>query len=182
MVFANMRSRDTFAAFCVLSPVLDEIWARFFGSSLEDRLRYTPSDCFETFPFHADWATHPTLEASGRAYYEYRAKLMLENNEGLTKTYNRVHDIYEADQRTTELRKRHDAMDQAVLEIYGWTDIPAECEFLLDYEIEETEETTWGRKKKPYRYRWTDSVHDEVLSRLLALNAKHGATQARTVI
>ena len=28
-----------------------ELWARFFGSSMKDDLRYTPSDCFETFPF-----------------------------------------------------------------------------------------------------------------------------------
>ncbi len=28
-------------------------------------------------------------------------------------------------------------MDRAVLDAYGWTDIPTDCEFLLDYEIEE---------------------------------------------
>ena len=41
-------------------------------------------------------------------------------------------------------------MDQAVLDTYGWSNIPTDCDFLLDYEIDET---TWGRKKKPYRYR-----------------------------
>ena len=45
-------------AFCILQSRLHEIWARFFGSSLEDRLRYTPSDCFETFPFPEGWETH----------------------------------------------------------------------------------------------------------------------------
>ena len=43
------------------------------------------------------------------------------------------------------------------------------CEFLLDYEIEEGE---WGNKKKPYRYRWPDEVRDEILARLLELNAE----------
>ena len=42
---------DTFAAFASLQSRPHEVWARFFGSSLKDRLRYTPSDCFETFPF-----------------------------------------------------------------------------------------------------------------------------------
>ena len=56
-------------------------------------------------------------------------------------------------------------MDRAVLDAYGWTDIPTDCDFLLDYEIDEA---TWGRKKKPYRYRWPDPVRDEVLARLLA--------------
>ena len=31
---------------------------------------------------------------------------------------------------------------------------------------------TWGKKKKPYRYRWPEAVHDEVLARLLDLNQK----------
>ena len=51
---------------------------------------------------------------------------------------------------------------------YGWHDIPTECEFLLDYPIDEAE---WGNKKKPYRYRWPEYVRDEVLARLLELNA-----------
>ena len=79
----------TFAAFCILQSRPHEIWARFFGSSLEDRLRYTPSDCFETFPFPDGWDTDGSLEAAGRSYYEYRAALMVANDEGMTKTYNR---------------------------------------------------------------------------------------------
>ena len=42
---------DVEAAFCALQSRPHEIWARFFGSSMKDDLRYTPSDCFETFPF-----------------------------------------------------------------------------------------------------------------------------------
>ena len=54
MVYAhtlNVYAISTNAAFCTLQSRPHEVWARFFGSSLEDRLRYTPSDCFETFPF-----------------------------------------------------------------------------------------------------------------------------------
>ena len=86
----------------------------------------------------------------------------------MTKTYNRFHNPAERDPRIAELRELHAAMDRAVLDAYGWRDIPSDCEFLLDYEIDEE---TWGRKKKPYRYRWPDAVRDEVLARLLALNA-----------
>ncbi len=164
----------TYAAFCALQSRPHEIWARFFGSSLEDRLRYTPSDCFETFPFPEGWETHPTLEATGRAYYDFRAALMTENDEGMTKTYNRFHDPEERDARIAQLRQLHAAMDCAVLEAYGWDDIPTDCEFLLDYEVDEE---TWGRKRKPWRYRWPNSVHDEVLARLLALNAERAAEE-----
>ena len=64
----------------------------------------------------------------------------------MTKTYNRFHDPYETDPEIERLRELHAAMDRAVLDAYAGTDIPTDCEFLLDYEIDES---TWGRKKKP---------------------------------
>ena len=167
---------DTYAAFCALQSRPHETWARFFGSSLEDRLRYTPSDCFETFPLPEKWESRPDLEAVGKEYYEFRADLMVQNDEGMTKTYNRFHDPYEDSAEIDELRGLHEAMDRAMLDAYGWTDIPTDCEFLLDYEIDEE---TWGNKKKPYRYRWPDDVRDEVLARLLELNAERAAEEAR---
>jgi hypothetical protein len=168
---------STHSAFCALQSRPHEIWARFFGSSLGDSLRYTPSDCFETFPFPEDWEAHPELEAAGRHYYEFRAALMVRNDEGLTKTYNRFHDPDERDPDILKLRELHAAMDRAVLDAYGWTDIPIDCEFLLDYEIDEEE---WGNRKKPWRYRWPDAVRDEVLARLLELNAERAREEARS--
>ncbi len=179
MVYAgphNVFALTSNAAFCALQSRPHEIWARFFGSSLEDRLRYTPTDCFETFPFPPDWENYPALEGAGEAYYDLRAKLMIENDEGMTKTYNRFHDPDERDSQIAELRELHAAMDRAVLDTYGWTDIPTDCEFLLDYEIDEE---NWGRKKKPWRYRWPDVVRDEVLARLLALNADRAVEERK---
>ena len=167
---------QTFAVFCALQSRVHEVWARFFGSSMKDDLRYTPSDCFETFPFSESWDTDRHLEAAGRTYYQYRAALLVENDEGMTKTYNRFHDMYETDPRIGELRELHAGIDRAVLDAYGWNDIPTDCGFFLDYEIEEA---TWGRKKKPYRYRWPDAIRDEVLARLLALNAERASAEDR---
>ena len=112
------------SALCALHSNVHEIWARFFSSTMKDDINYSPSDCFETFPFPHGWEAHPTLEAAGMAYHEYRAAVMAENDEGMTRTYNRVHDIYETDSRIVELRERHAAMDRAVLDAYGWTDVP----------------------------------------------------------
>jgi len=168
----------THAAFCALQSRPHEIWARFFGSSMKDDLRYTPSDCFETFPFPENWETHPALEAAGHAYYDFRAALMVRNDEGLTRTYNRFHDPEERDPDILELRRLHVAMDRAVLDAYRWTDISTDCEFLLDYEIDEDE---WSpRKKKPWRYRWPDEVRDDVLARLLELNATRAREEQRS--
>ena len=49
----NVYALNHYAAFGCLQSRPHEAWARFFASSLEDRLRYTPSDCFETFPLRA---------------------------------------------------------------------------------------------------------------------------------
>jgi len=89
---------------------------------LEDRLRYTPSDCFETFPFPDGWQSHPALESAGAEYYELRAGLMVRNHEGLNRTYNRFHHPDEADPAILRLRELHAAMDRAVLDAYGWPD------------------------------------------------------------
>jgi hypothetical protein len=164
---------------------IHETWVRLFASSFKDDLRYTPSDCFETFPFPAEFETNAALEAAGREYYEFRAALMVRQNEGLTKTYNRFHDPEESAPDIHQLRQLHAQMDAAVLTAYGWTDLlpKCTCEFLLDYEDEESEsaEESGGRKKKkPWRYRWPDEVRDEVLARLLKLNAERAEEERLT--
>ncbi len=167
----------------MLQSRIHEAWARFFGSSLGDALRYSPSDCFETFPFPANWHSNPTLEAAGQAYYGHRAIQMVANNQGLTITYNRFHDPNEPDPGILRLRDLHDSMDRAVLDAYGWTDIQPKCEFLLDWEDPEeddAEETgKKSRRKKPWRYRWPDAVRDEVLARLLALNQERAEAERK---
>jgi len=177
----NVFAISTFSGLAALQSRPHEYWARFFGSSMKDDLRYTPSDCFETFPSPPGWETDASMEESGRAYYDFRAALMVRNNEGLTRTHNRFHgpDNHEPD--VVELRRLHDAMDRAVLDTYGWTDIQPKCEFLLDYEEEDESEDDGGRKqakKKPWRYRWPDEIRDEVLARLLALNQERAKEEA----
>jgi hypothetical protein len=171
---------ETHAAFCALQSRSHEAWARFFGSSMKDDLRYTPSDCFETFPFPDDWEARPDLDGAGCAYYDFRAQLMVANDEGMTKTYNRFHDPDERSPEIAKLRELHAAMDRAVLDAYGWTDIPTDCEFLLDYEEEGEDEEGTRRRKKPWRYRWPNNVRDEVLARLLELNAQRAAEERRS--
>jgi hypothetical protein len=170
----NVFCIETFAGFCGMQSRVHEVWARLLGSSMKDDLRYTASDCFETFPFPHEFESNATLEEIGREYYEFRASLMVRNNQGLTKTYNRFHDPDERHPDILRLRELHAAMDRAVLEAYGWDDIAAQvrCEFLLDYEDEDDDSEAPRRRKKPWRYRWPDDIRDEVLARLLALNAE----------
>jgi DNA polymerase III delta prime subunit len=165
---------ESYASFSIVQSQIHETWANFFGSSFKDDPRYIPEDCFETFPFPENWETNRELESIGQEYYEFRAALMIRNNQGLTDTYNRFHDPEEDDADILKLRQLHTQMDTAVLAAYGWTDISTTCEFRLDYEDEEPSDTqpTEGKRqrKKPWRYRWPEATHDEVLARLLELN------------
>jgi hypothetical protein len=70
-------------------------------------------------------------------------------------------------------------MDRAVLDAYGWTDIQPTCGFFLDYEDDEDETPgKASKRRKPWRYRWPDDVRDDVLGRLLELNAQRAKEEA----
>jgi len=116
---------DLMSAFAVLQSRVHEPWARLLSSSLEDRLRYSASDCLETFPFpHPDPRTVlPDLEPVAERLYTTRAQLMLDTNLGLTKTYNALKDPSSTEPRILALRTLHEDMDRAVLAAYGWSDI-----------------------------------------------------------
>jgi hypothetical protein len=173
MVFANTLDVFPFESeqvFAVLQSRVHEGWARFFSSSMKDDLRYSPSDCFETFPFPAAWVNNVALCSAGRNYYDLRAALMVRNNLGLTKIYNRFHDPDDQRSDIVELRELHSAMDRAVLDAYGWADIQPTCEFLLDHDDDDDEIGKASSRKKPWRYRWPVAVANDVLSRLLTAN------------
>lgn len=168
------------SGFAVMQSRVHEIWSRLFGSSMKDDLRYTPTDCFETFPFPPSWQEIDELKYRGEEYYQYRAGLMARLGQGLTKTYNRFHNKYDNSPEIWKLRELHARMDRAVLDAYGWTDLVPVHDFILDYEEAEEDEGGPKRKRKePWRYRWRDEDRDEVLARLLELNrerAQHDST------
>ncbi|OPH83165.1 hypothetical protein B2M20_09155 [Nitrobacter vulgaris] len=152
--------------FSVLQSRLHENWARYFSSTLGQTLRYGPTDCFRTFPFPVGYTNDEALGLAGQAYHDFRAQFMVARNEGMTKTYNRFHDANGTSTGIVRLRELHADMDRAVLRAYGWDDLAdrAQPQFLT----EETEDdhTYQGRLF------WPSDVRDEVLARLLKLNAE----------
>jgi len=185
MAFAFVSSTSVFAhsldilafqettAFGVLQSRAHELWARFFSSTLEDRLRYAPTDCFRTFPLPENFKANPVLEAVGESYHAFRAQLMIDRNEGLTKTYNRFHKSTERAADIQRLRELHTEMDVAVLRAYGWDDLAARAQpEFIEQEADE------GKAPKT-RFDWPSEFKDEVLARLLKLNAERHAEEVR---
>ena len=166
--------------FAILQSRVHEIWARFFSSSMKDDLRYSPTDCFETFPLPAAWQSNQILRATGEEYYTYRADLMVRTGKGLTETYNAFHSKPETDYEIVKLRELHAKMDRAVLDSYGWSDLKPRLDFILDYEDKQNDESDSNDRKKPWRYRWVDEDRDEVLARLLELNHTRAEEEAQS--
>ena len=171
---------DDYCTFAILQSTIHETWARFTASSLEDRLRYNPSDCFQTFPLPISYDANFELKKIGELYYAYRSELMAQKNEGMTKIYNRFHDPNETDEKILKLRELHCEMDFAVLKAYGWQDLILKYDFILDYlESEDDEESGTQKKKKPFRFKFVPDVYDEVLARLLKLNNERSEEEVR---
>jgi hypothetical protein len=88
---------------------------------------------------------------------------MLTRQEGLTKTYNRFHNLQELAADIVKLRELHQEMDEAVAAAYGWQDLA------LGHGFHET--------KQGVRYTICEEARREVLDRLLRLNHERYAEE-----
>jgi hypothetical protein len=156
---------EAFSSFATLQSRIHEPWARLLSSSLEDRLRYSASDCFETFPFPKPEprTVIPALEDIGDRLYDFRAKYMVDENVGLTITYNRLKDPACDDARILDLRTLHEEMDRKVLEAYSDGDPDGRW---LEVEVPPFCPMSDDDKKK------LEKFEDAVIDRLFVLNAK----------
>ena len=149
-IFAFARDDDYF--FAVLHSRPHELWALAQGTQLENRPRYTPTTCFQTFPF--PWppgdepADSPLVEAiadAARRLNELREGWLNPDSEMIGESELRrrtLTNLY--NERPAWLDTAHRRLDEAVFNAYGWPP------------------------------RLSD---DEVLARLLALNQERAAAQ-----
>ena len=123
-------ARDDDYAFGVLHSRVHEAWSLKMGTQLETRPRYTPTTCFETFPF-------PELSEKQREAIAKAARELNKLREGwlnpadmaeaelkkrtLTNLYNT---------RPTWLQLAHEKLDAAVAGAYGWPVDLADAEIL----------------------------------------------------
>jgi len=169
IVFSHMVKVFTFNQykdFAILNSSIHNHWALNYSSTIGSGTRYMPTDCFETFPFpELTPALEAELETIGQQYYQHRQTLMAQNQEGLTKTYNRFHDPTETTPQIEKLRQLHRQMDNTVAKAYHWQDLP------LDHNFHPT--------KQGQRYTISETARREILDRLLQLNHQRHATETQ---
>jgi hypothetical protein len=172
---------DRWDLYAVVQSTIHEVWARKYSGALETRLRYSPSDCFETFPFpEGQWQiSNNKLAAIGERYHEHRRHTMPQLWLGLTDIYNLFHtrdlspaivakvsgkSVSEAEsgyRAIIQLRDLHRELDQTLLTAYGWSDLD------LGHDFQEVETLPENDR---VRYTISPAARKELLERLLAEN------------
>lgn len=173
-------ARDDDTAFGILQSKFHELWSLRLGTSLEDRPRYTPTTCFETFPFPegltpnipaANYADDPRAQAIAKA--AARLNELRENWLNPPDLVQRVPEvvpgypdrILPVDDKAAKILK-----DRTLTKLYN--ERPA----WLDNAHRDLDATVAAA------YGWTDwsssdLSNDEILERLFALNQERAARQ-----
>ncbi len=180
---------DRWDLYTVVQSTLHEVWARKYSGALKQDLRYSPSKCFDTFPFPEGlWQTaNPELAETGERYHEFRRALMKQLWLGLTDIYNLFHARDLSPEKVAkvskkppaeaesgykgilELRRLHVELDTAIRDAYGWSDLD------LGHDFHELE---FLAENDRVRYTISPDARREVLKRLLALNHERAAQQS----
>jgi len=154
---------DDYGDFAFLSSDVHRLWAVKYGTTMRTDARYTPSTIFDTLPRPQ---TTEDMRNVGERLDGDRREIMLRRGLGLTPLYNRVNSPDIRDDVDVDLvRAMHVEIDKAVIDAYGWTDIP------LDHGFH-----TYRQAK-----RWTVSpaARVEILDRLLEENHRRAAIEAQ---
>ncbi|MFO7302625.1 MAG: restriction endonuclease, partial [Acidobacteriota bacterium] len=140
--------------YVIMQSALHEHWRLEYGASLKQDARYTPSDCYDTFPFPLPIPLE--IGELGDRYHSARATLTRCREEGLTRLYTQFHDASSRKPDIGALRDLHVQLDLSAVRAYGWTDIE------LNHGFHQT--------KQGIRFTISPAARQEVLDRLLELN------------
>lgn len=166
----------------VLSSRLHVLWALATGGDLGPTPRYNKTRCFDTFPF-----PDPTPEQAGhirdlgeRLDAHRKRQQELHPDLTLTGMYNVLEQLRRGEPLTAKhktihqqglvsvLRELHDELDSAVFDAYGWNDLAERLVGLPG--------ATTPLPDKPEAQA---AAEEELLQRLVALNAERAAEEAQ---
>lgn len=153
----------TYCDFALLQSSIHSIFAWQYSSRMKSDLRYSASDVFETFPFpiFPSNKDFESLNVLGMEFHTLREKIMVANNIGLTKLYNRMRDSSDSDIEIVNLREHQRIMDKAIIDAYGWSDINLKHDFYSVPYLPENDSV---------RYTISEDSRIELLNRLAELN------------
>ena len=140
--------------FAILQSGIHWAWALAYGNKLATRPQYSPTTCFDTFPFPETVCQE--LGLLGEAFHDRRLAIAIERNIGATAVHNMIDSARDRSPEVVELRSLISRIDDAVLASYGWNDIELSHDFYA---------TPQG-----VRFTFTETAGLELLQRLLELN------------
>ncbi|MDT0639893.1 DNA methyltransferase [Citrobacter werkmanii] len=154
---------ESYALFTCLSSDIHAVWAWEHGSRMKQDLRYTHGDIFETFPFPENTLNNgdKSLSNLGVQFFEARACYMIEQNKGMTKFYNDLHNPNINTNKINELRDLQTKINNEVLRAYGFDELDLEQDF---------HEVAYLPEGKNVRFTISEPAREELLCRLATLN------------
>ncbi|MEM6379668.1 MAG: type IIL restriction-modification enzyme MmeI, partial [Bacteroidota bacterium] len=129
----NIIASDDYYILGIATSAAHRRWIEAQSSTLKGDTRYTPSTCFNTFPFPQapSSAIVQTIRAKSIELHEYRSAQMEEKQWGITRLYNEYFN-----EPASQLCQLHKELDSFAMEAYGFEAGDDILERLLDLNLE----------------------------------------------
>lgn len=151
--------RDDRDFFALLNSTLFSVWAAQMSSRMGMTMRFSPTDCVETFPIKT--LRSDELGQLADRYDVLRKKIMNAECVGITELYNRFHNNLENAQIYDSLRLLQCEIDRSIARAYSWEDLDLGHGF---------HEVPYLPENDRIRFTISEAARVEVLRRLLVLN------------
>ncbi|MEH2322624.1 MAG: DNA methyltransferase [Nostoc sp.] len=132
---------DDFYIFGIVSSLVHCTWMNTQKSTLKAHIAYTPTTCFEKFPFPQtpDTKLVNQIRSKSEELHQYRTQQMESKQWGITTLYNKFFD-----EPTSQLYKLHQQLDKLVMQAYGFNSSDDILEKLLELNLELAEKEKQG--------------------------------------
>lgn len=158
---------NSFSYLAYLNSTLIQTWVWKHSGRMNKDLSFTPSMAYYTLP-KPDLSLSKGLEELGEAYHYLRLRILSEESITSTQLYNNFHNDEITDPLIVEMRSLHAQIDQAVLGLYGWSDLELDHGF---YELD------YLAQNNRLRFTISEKARNEVLNRLTLLNKERYAKE-----
>lgn len=151
---------DDYFIYGILNSTIHEVWARETSGSIGVGLRYTPTDCFYTFPLPNDEEALG-IRGNAESLDEAREKFRQRHNLSVNELMDRIHNVDDNSDEVQKIRSLMVELDGSVLAAYKWNGIELKHGF---------HEVPYLPEKDRIRFTISEEARVEVLRRLADLN------------